>query len=69
LIYEYIAYGIVIALAVKFSYSAGAKAGLEFGVNYCLDNLHELNIIDFKVDKDGNEIVVRVVKNGKNNKS
>ena len=65
MIYEYVAYGIVIALAVKFSYSAGAKAGLEFGVNYCLDNLHELNIIDFKV---GNEIIVRVVNNGKNDK-
>jgi hypothetical protein len=65
---EYIAYGIVIALAVKFSYSAGAKDGLEFGVNYCLENLHDRNIIDFKVDEDGNEIIVKVVNDGKNNK-
>jgi hypothetical protein len=68
LIYEYIAYGIVIALAVKFSYSAGAKAGLEFGVNYCLDNLQSKNIIDLEIDKDGNEIIVKVINNGKDNK-
>jgi hypothetical protein len=65
---EYIAYGVVIALAVKFSYSAGAKDGLEFGVNYCLENLRDKDIIDFEVDKDGNEIIVRVINDGKNNK-
>jgi len=65
---EYIAYGIVIALAVKCSYSAGAKAGLEFGVNYCLDNLQSKNIIDLEIDKDGNEIIVKVINNGKDNK-
>jgi len=54
---EYIAYTIIIALAVRFSYNAGAKEGMEFGVNYCLDNLEDLGIINVEIDKEGNEIV------------
>ena len=61
----YILYGIIIALAVHFSYRSGAREGMEFGVNYCLNNLKESGIITVEIDSDGNEIITSIVTNGK----
>ena len=59
---EYIVYTTTIALAVYFSYNRGAKEGVEYGVNYCLDNLQESGIIDIEIDETGDEIIKRVRK-------
>ena len=54
---HYILYGLLITVAVICSYRSGQKQGTKYGIDLCLEQLKDSNIIIIKINKEGEEII------------